>query len=122
MTTTNSLNLKFPKDFFKDYARGRECLIRIAREVTGEPCASEETTVLCHYTLAGYKAMGSRKASLPDLCGAWGCRICHDIVDGRIDAVRLMNSAQQDMIKRWHAEGVFRTLDALVKAGVLPNP
>ncbi len=116
--TQATLNLKFPKDFFKDYAKGKPCLIRIARSCLGEPCASEETTVLCHFILAGYKAAGSRKASLPDLCGAWGCRICHDICDGRIGVPQYSH----DLIKLWHAEAVMRTLDALVKAGVLPNP
>jgi hypothetical protein len=119
MTETTLLNLKFPKDFFKDYAKGQECLIRIAAVCLAEPCAPD-TTVLCHFTLAGYKAMGSRKASLPDLCGAWGCRTCHDICDGRI-AVRSELATKKD-IKLWHAEAVMRTLDALVKAGVLPNP
>jgi hypothetical protein len=114
-----TLNLKFPKDFFKDYAKDKECLIRIAAVCLAEPCAPD-TTVLCHFTLAGYKAMGSRKASLPDLCGAWGCRTCHDICDGRI-AVRSELATKKD-IKLWHAEAVMRTLDALVKAGVLPNP
>lgn len=120
--TNSSLNLKFPKGFFKDYARDKPCLIRIARTCLGEPCASEETTVLCHYTLAGYKAMGSRKASLPDLCGAWGCRTCHDICDGRLKATHWRDGITHDQVKLWHAEGVMRTLDALVKAGVLPNP
>ncbi len=114
----NSISLTFPKDFFKDYAKGKPCLIRIASACIREPCASDETTVLCHYTMAGYKAMGSRKRSLPDLCGAWGCRVCHDICDGRIQ----VPAAIQPEVKNWHAEGVMRTLDALVKAGVLPNP
>ncbi len=117
MATTASLNLKFPKDFFKNYAEGKPCLIRIASLCLAQPCASVETTVLCHFTMAGYKAMGSRKASLPDLCGAWGCRVCHDICDGRLTV-----DFDHDLIQLWHAEGVFRTLDALVKAGVLPNP
>lgn len=113
-----TLNLKFPKDFFKSYARGQPCLIRIASMCLALPCESVETTVLCHFTLAGYKAMGSRKASLPDLCGAWGCRVCHDICDGRLR----VPGFGKDQIKLWHAEAVMRTLDALVKAGVLPNP
>lgn len=121
MKASDRLNLKFPKDFFKNYARDKPCLIRLAREVTGQPCGGEETTVLAHYTLPGYKATGSRKASLPDLCGAWACNVCHDICDGRAGA-ELMRSDQRDTIKRYHAEGVMRTLDALVKAGVLPNP
>ncbi len=115
-----SLNLKFPKDFFKDYAKGRPCLIRIAALCIAEACAPDDTTVLCHFTMPGYKATGSRKASLPDLAGAWGCRTCHDICDGRI-AVRPELATKKEF-RLWHAEGVMRTLDALVKDGVLPNP
>jgi hypothetical protein len=115
-----TLNLKFPKDFFKTYAKGKPCLIRIAALCLSEHCAPDDTTVLCHYTLAGYKAMGSRKASLPDLCGAWGCRTCHDICDLRIPVRKELATGAD--IKRWHAEGVMRTLDQLVKDGVLPNP
>ena len=112
---------EFAKDYFKDAAKGKPCLIRIVRTCLGESCASDETTVLCHFTMPGYKAIGSREASLPDLCGAWGCRTCHDICDGRIQAWRDIGITSRE-IQFWHAEGVMRTLDALVKAGVLPNP
>ncbi len=116
-----SLNLKFPKDFFKNYAKGKPCQVRIAVLCLTEPCAPDDTTVLAHFNLAGYKAMGSRKSSLPDLAAAWACRTCHDICDGRI-GVRRELGITNEKISLWHAEGVMRTLDALVKAGVLPNP
>ena len=78
-----TMNLKFPKDFFKNYAKGKSCLIRVAA-AAGYQCAGVDTTVLCHPSIAGLKAMGSRKASVPDIGGAWGCRVCHDLCDGRI--------------------------------------
>ena len=116
----NTLNLKFPKRFFMDYARGKPCLIRIARQCGYQSCAGSETTVNAHFTLKGYKAMGSKKASLPDVCGAHSCSVCHGLVDGAIKPLNKMISYEQ--IQLWHAEGVMRTLDLLVKNGVLPNP
>ena len=110
-----SMSLVFPKDFFKKYAESQDCLIRIA-PVAGHDC-SPGTTVLCHPSLAGYKAVGSRDASIPDIGGAWGCRVCHDICDGRIQV-----PLEPEIIKLYHLEGTLRTIDALVKAGVLPNP
>ncbi len=109
---------EFTKDFFKDYARGKPCLIRVA-SLYGLQCGSVETTSLCHVTMAGYKAIGSRKRSLPDLCGAWGCNVCHDLVDGRM---RVPYSVEGDQLELWHAQAVMRTLDQLVKDAVLPNP
>lgn len=106
------------KRFFMDYARGKPCLIRIARVCGFASCGGPETTVNAHFTLAGYKAMGSKKASLPDICGAHGCNICHGIVDGTIKT-ELMTYDEKQLA---HAEGVMRTLDLLVKEGVLPNP
>lgn len=112
----STLSLKFRKGFFKDYARGKPCQIRIAR-LAGACCAHEDTTVLCHVGMPGMKAMGSRKAGAPDLCAAWGCHTCHDIVDRRVRV-----SLPKDKINEYHLEGMARTIEALVKAGVLPNP
>jgi len=125
----NTINLKLPKDFFKNYARGRPCQIRIARECGYGRCDPDETTVLCHVNMAGLKAMGSRAAGAPDLVAAWGCGTCHMLVDGsarpRGDAP-IFHSWPRKLIKPWldlmHLEGVSRTLNELVKAGVLPNP
>ncbi len=127
MNTT--LNLKFPKDFFKNYAKGKPCMIRVAA-AAGYQCADVDTTVLCHPSVAGIKAYGSRKASAPDIAGAWGCNVCHDLCDGRIRPTR--NSALADLagegeflkmvLQNAILEGATRTIDALVKAGVLPNP
>lgn len=112
----NTISLKLPKDFFKNYARDKPCQVRVAR-LAGHACALEETTVLCHPTVAGLKAMGSRKRSVPDIGAAWGCRVCHDICDGRIKT-----EIPPDTLNLYLHEGVSRTIDCLVKAGVLPNP
>lgn len=116
----NTVNLKFPKDFFKTYAKGKPCMVRIA-STFGHSCASEETTVLAHITLPGMKAMG--KKLVPDLCGAWACATCHGIVDGQIVArPYLQGRYTKSDINLFFYEGVMRTLDQLVRDGVLPNP
>ena len=126
----NTLNLKLPKNFFKDYARGQPCLIRVAA-TAGYQCSHTDTTVLCHPSIAGLKAMGSRKASVPDIGAAWGCSVCHDLVDrrrapvvGSPAALLMLEGADSFKLFLDNAllEGVIRTIDALVKAGVLPNP
>lgn len=124
----NQITVTLPQEFFKDYARGRECLIRVAR-AAGYACADVDTTVLCHPSVAGLKAIGSREASVPDIGGAWGCHVCHDLVDGRrkpAEGSPIAEIGDDDLqalvLKHAHLEGVIRTIDELVKAGVLPNP
>ena len=111
-----TLNLHFPKDFFKNYARDKPCQIRAA-VMAGMQCSAPDTTVLCHPDMPGLKAMGSRKAGAPDLTGAWGCGVCHGIVSGVIKT-----EIAKDLLDLYHYEGTMRTLNELVKAGVLPNP
>ena len=102
----------YPKDFFRDYAKGKPCLIRLATEC-GHSCASFETTVLCHLTMPGLKAMSGK---LIDLLGAWGCHTCHGICDGQITPRFPVESAR---IKQWHHDGVARTIDRLHADGIL---
>lgn len=123
-----TLNLKLPRDFFKDYARGKPCQIRVAASC-GYTCMNEETTVLCHPSIAGLKAMGSRKSSVPDIGGAWGCMVCHDLVDGRRKPKPGSTMAdvpdgtiRKTLLQNAFLEGVIRTVHELVKRGVLPNP
>lgn len=126
---SNSISLTFPQDFFKDYARGKPCQIRVAA-AAGYQCGHVDTTVLCHPSIAGLKAYGSRKASVPDIGGSWGCNVCHDLCDGRIkpacgstfDDVAGDGALLKMILQNAILEGATRTIDALVKAGVLPNP
>jgi hypothetical protein len=90
---------EFVKDFFRDLARDKPCLIRIAA-LEGYECATPDTTVLCHISLPGIKAMG-KKACTPDLLGAWGCGVCQDV-------------------ELYHYHGMARTLDEIRKLGYLP--
>ncbi len=88
-------------------ARGRECQVRLPGVCNGNP----ETTVLAHYRLVGISGTGLKP---PDLIGAWACSACHDVVDGRVPSMM-----EQDRVKRYFAEGVFRTQYALIREGKL---
>lgn len=123
------LNLRFPKRFFRDYANGKPCLIRVAA-ACGYQC-DHGTTVLCHPSVSGLKATGSRKASVPDIGAAHGCFVCHELVDGRrypangspFDDVYKHDPQTYKMaMQNALLEGVIRTISRLVKDGVLPNP
>ncbi|OLS61868.1 DUF1364 domain-containing protein [Pseudomonas putida] len=87
-------------------ARGRECQVRIPGVCNGNP----ETVVLAHYRLAGTCGVGSKPS---DLQGAWACSSCHDVIDGRRQAI------SRDEARRLHAEGVMRTQDQLVREGLV---
>lgn len=86
-------------------AEGKPCQIRLPG------CDGGETTVLAHYRLAGLCGWGMKP---PDICGAWACMNCHQLVDG---------SSRPGMSKEYlrlaHAEGVIRTLAALDELDVL---
>lgn len=89
-------------------ARGRDCTVRIP----GCP-NNTETTVLAHYRLAGTCGVGIKPNNLQ---GAWCCDYCHGVCDGRIKAPEGMT---REDIRLAHAEGVMRTIDILVREGVV---
>ena len=102
----------YKNNFLRDYARGKECQIRIAA-IEGMECASTDTTVLCHLRLPGLNAMG--KKLMPDLLGAHGCATCHDIIDARYKPKHM--TRQEIELYHWH--GMGRTIDLLRADGVL---
>ena len=69
-----------------------------------------ETTVLAHFRLAGICGIGMKPH---DILGAWACSACHDEIDRR---TRLFPF---EFARLAHAEGVVRTIDALIKDGDL---
>jgi len=87
-------------------ARGQQCMVRIPGVCNGNP----ETTVLAHYRLAGECGMGVKPL---DVMGAWCCSACHDYVDGRVSI------AGRETVRLAHAEGVMRTISALVRMGAI---
>lgn len=90
-------------------AKGRQCQIRIPGRCNGNP----ETTVLCHIHKPSISGGTGLKAR--DEFGAWGCSICHEIVDGR-DTSHLYPYWDLDL---WLYEGVFRTQNILLSEGKL---
>lgn len=85
----------------RDHARGRCCTIRL------NGClSSPESVVLAHFRHSN-TGIG-RKPS--DLCGAWACSKCHDIVDGRLKPPMGMT---RDQVRLAHAIGMARTLETL---------
>lgn len=90
-------------------ARGRDCQVRVPGVCNGDP----ETTVLAHYRLADTSGMGCKPN---DFQGAWACSACHDYVDGRSHNRR---EYDRPTARHWHAEGVMRTQDILIREGVV---
>lgn len=88
-------------------ARGRDCTVRIPGVCNHNP----ETVVLAHYRMAGVCGTSMKPA---DLIGAWACSDCHDVIDGR---KRI--AADRDILRLWHLEGMVRTLDILMREGVI---
>lgn len=80
-----------------DYARGRPCLIR----VPGFCTFLDEQTVACHVPLAGYHGTGLKMA---DLFIAFGCSVCHDIVDRRQH-----KNLDSEYVRGLQLEGMIRT-------------
>lgn len=83
-------------------AKGEPCEIRIP----GICCGRDETSVPCHFRLAGYSGLGFIP---PAFMFAIGCFTCHSWVDTHRDA----------QTRLAHAEGVLRTLAKLVARGVV---
>jgi len=85
-------------------ARGKPCMVRLPGCDGGR-----QTTVLCHYRLAGYAGTGQKP---PDIMAAWSCAHCHDLIDFRKPA-----PFGREIIRLAHAEGCLRTSAELWKSG-----
>ena len=92
------------QDRYTRSARDKPCQIRLPGYCTG----GGPDTVPCHLNGAGW-ALKALSIHI-----AYGCRVCHDIVDGRMKC-----DIPKDDRDRWHLEGVIRTQIILVKTGIL---
>lgn len=90
-------------------AQGKPCLLRIPGVCSGD----WSTTVHCHVRRCGSGGMGKKP---PDIIGIRACHTCHDWLDRR-GFVR-DDEADRDT---WIADGMVRTLMALVAEGVIPG-
>lgn len=88
------------------FARNQPCFVRIPNVCNG----NAETVVLAHYRSAGLCGTGIKPH---DLLGAYCCSDCHDAVDGRTWPM----GYSKDQLRLWHAEGVLRTIDRLIRTG-----
>lgn len=89
-------------------ARGEDCQIR----VPGYCRCNSESTVWCHLRMIGISGLGLKS---PDVLGAFGCQVCHDIVDNRSHPHIFTYEERRSLL----LEGVARTLYLLVKRGIL---
>lgn len=85
-------------------ARGRSCTLRLGR------CESDETVVACHLPF-GQRGLGFKA---PDWWIAYGCRACHDIIDGRVKA-NLPREVILEQLMRAHVE----TMHHLIAEGLV---
>jgi hypothetical protein len=69
------------------------------------------TTVLGHIRMAGITGVGMKA---PDVCGAFVCAKCHDVLDGRVQS-----DFEREYLRMAHLEGMARTLNALTAEGYL---
>jgi hypothetical protein len=87
-------------------ARGEPCLVR-SPICNGNP----ETTVAAHYRSI---SLGAGVGIKPhDLFTAHACSSCHDFIDGRVS----VPGYSRDTVRQYHAEGVLRTIDKLIRLG-----
>jgi hypothetical protein len=91
----------------RDAARGQQCMVRVPGICNFNP----ETTVLAHYRISGTCGIGMKPI---DLIGSWACSDCHNAIDGRTTT-----AYERTTLDLMHAEGVFRTISALHKRGLL---
>jgi hypothetical protein len=87
-------------------ARGRECQVRLPGICNGNP----ETVVLAHYRMVGISGTGMKPH---DLLGAWACSACHDEIDRRTRSIPVEDA------RRYHLEGMVRTLNTLIAEGAV---
>lgn len=96
----------YKQDKYTRSARGRPCQIRIPGSC--EPGPQNENVVPCHDNGAGM----AMKASNIQI--AYGCRACHDVVDGRAKTEHA-----PALIRIWFLEGILRTQEIMIKEGIL---
>lgn len=94
----------------RDAANGEECTVRIVGACVG----GTDTTVLSHWPgLDGDRGLGIKAL---DLCGAFACKGCHDVIDGR---AKLPAGASPISVQLDWFMGHLRTLVRLAKKGLV---
>jgi len=109
---------KLRSDAITRAAKGAPCTLRIASFLTGHDCM-EGTTVYCHLGSIG-QGMSTKESNLN---GAFGCAMCHDLVDGRRkpDLDYLLEKYPRAVLSRI-MNGHFETLNLLACNGIIRVP
>lgn len=102
MITNPQLLPKVRSEAIMQAANGQPCSLRIASFV-GLSC--QGTVVGCHLPVIGRGV--ATKAT--DLAVAFGCHVCHEIIDGRAQ------NLQEQIIRQYPAAYADRLLNALVE-------
>lgn len=106
---------KVRSERIREAAAGMPCTLRIASLVPSLTCADRSTTVLCHLNSAG-KGMSTKSS---DTFGVFGCKACHDILDG-VDLAR--SYIEQFEVIEFHKRQIaalHETQALLIMAGIL---
>lgn len=80
--------------------------------VPGHCSFDTATVVACHWRDAAITGKGQRA---PDLLAAWGCAVCHSIVDSYGASVGM----DRETARLLHAEGILRTQYYMIKHGII---
>ncbi len=94
---------------------GMPCTLRIASLIPGLTCAPAETVVPCHLPVFG-KGWGTK---VSDLYVAAGCRICHDLLDGRDPRWAWLADTYAAAVMQRQLCGLCETLALLIAADII---
>lgn len=90
-------------------ARGMPCQMRAPGVCID---GTHETVVLAHFRLAGLCGTGIKPHAI---LGAHCCAACHDLADFRVQS-KVYSRME---IRLMHAEAVMRTIDSLIRKGLV---
>ena len=90
----------------RNSARGEDCTFQIVGVCNYNP----ETTVLCHLPSMS-KGIGTKS---DDICSAYGCSSCHDIIDRRV-----FNEEFEDHREWYMRRAMARTWRRLIDMGIV---
>ena len=97
--------MKTPKKIMQA-AKGQACTLAIPNVCNFDP----ETVVFCHHNDG---TGGSNRLTGP-LTGGFGCAVCHDVIDGRINI-----GVSRIELESYMRLSMIRTINKLIKMGLV---
>lgn len=111
---------KLRSDQIMAAAAGSPCTLRIASFLPGLQCAGRETTVACHLPIGWGKGVSTK---VTDMATAFGCRVCHDILDGRnIKAREYLMENHAAVLMQRYLSALTETHALLIAEGIIVVP